>query len=254
MRILLVVRRLLAAASLALMVAPVHAQWVVIDPSNLMENIMTYISTYQQELTQYEQLLNQEQQLQYEYAQLKSLANGDVSGLMGTVRTALINQQNYAGAVRALYGDLGNAKSVVSDLYRRMAASGLSQDEWTKREAERNKTLQEGNGYISDYQANILSQIGKRYEEVRNLQSQITGTEGTHEAMQLMNSQMNVLLATMNQLLEHNATLAQRSTNREAEAAGREKARLDNYEAWRQAQQAQAKNSDDAIKRLGGGR
>ncbi|MFN4342200.1 MAG: hypothetical protein ACK4FE_09240 [Azonexus sp.] len=227
-----------------------HAQFATIDIANLVQSIMTVMSEYQQEAQQVEQLMNQAQQLEYDYRQLQSLGQGDVSGLLGTVRSALNTQRAYVGSVKGLYGDLGNAKRVAEDLYRRMAASGLSQAEWMEREAEINKARQEGNGYLSDYQADVLQQVGKRYEEVRNLQGKITSTEGTHESMQLMNSQMNVLLATTNQLLEHNATLAQRATHQDIEQAGREKSRVDAYGEWRKAQTESTANARKAFRAL----
>ena len=120
-----------------------------------------------------------------------------------------------------------------------------------KREAERNKARQEGNGFLTDYQANVLSQVGRRYEVVRDLQGQITSTEGTHESMQLMNSQMNVLLATTNQVLEHNATLAQRSAAKDIEDAGRSKASNDNYNSWLESQKAATETSTKKIESMG---
>lgn len=245
----------IAATILATSVSPsAHAQWATIDIANLLQSIMTVISETAQEANQIEQLMNQAQQLEYEYRQLQSLASGDVSGLLGTVRTALNNQQNYVSSVRYLHGDLNNAKSVATDLYNRMGASGLSQDEWMRREAERNKARQEGNGFLTDYQAKVLNQVGKRYEAVRDLQSKITTTEGTHESMQLMNSQMNVLLATTNQLLEHNATLAQRTSSRDVEEAGREKSVHDSTEAYRSLRKASQKTSEDMIGKMRSGK
>lgn len=239
--------------SLAIFLSPsAHAQFATIDIANLVQSIMSVLSSYQQEATQAEQLMNQYQQLEYDYRQLKSIGQGDVSGILGTVQSALNAQRAYLGSVRGMYGDLGNARSVAEDLYRRMGASGLSQDEWMKREAERNKARQEGNGFLSEYQSDVLHQVERRYEEVRDLQGKITSTEGTHESMQLMNSQMNVLLGTTNQLLEHNATLAQRASNKDVEAAGREKSRLDSYDAWRKAQTESNSKATDSFKSLGG--
>lgn len=120
-----------------------------------------------------------------------------------------------------------------------------------KREAERNKARQEGNGFLTDYQANVLSQVGRRYEVVRDLQGKITATEGTHESMQLMNSQMNVLLATTNQVLEHNATLAQRTAAQDIEDAGRTKASNDNYNAWLDGKKAATQTSTQKIESMG---
>lgn len=247
-------RKLLAVLLVSMSISTgAIAQWAVIDASNLVQNIKTALSTYQTEMTQAQQLVNQYKQLEYEYAQLKSLPGDLTAGLMGTVQGALNNQTNYLSSVRSLYGDLSNAQSVATNLYNRMAASGLSQDDWMKREAERNRALQEGNGFLTDYQANVLSQVGNRYNEVRSLQSKITATEGTHEAMQLMNSQMNALLSTMNQLLEQNATLAQRSVTRDVAITGREKAVSDANSSWLEAQRASREAAKASIGSMGSG-
>lgn len=108
--------------------------------------------------------------------------------MLGTVRTARSYQQQYVNSVKSLYGDLNNAQQVADDIYSQMAASGLSQEAWKARETARNKATQQGNGFLSDCQANVLGQVGSRYDEVQNLQGKITQTEGTHQAMQLMNS------------------------------------------------------------------
>lgn len=244
-------RKIILAFAASLMLSTsAHAQWMTLDIANLVQSIMSVISSYSQEATQAEQLMNQYQQLENEYRQLKSIGSGDVSGLFGTVRTAYANEQNYYNAVRGMYGDLTNAQTVATDLYNRMGASGLSQEEWMKREAERNRARQEGNGFLTDYQANVLSQVGKRYEVVRDLQGQITSTEGTHESMQLMNSQMNVLLATTNQVLEQNATMAQRSATKDIEDAGRAKAYDDSRSAFSDVRRDSLKTSEDMIGKM----
>ena len=209
-----------------------HAQWAVIDAANLKQNIVNTMSTYSQEISAASRLLNQYKQLENEYMQLKSLGNGSTSNLLGTVQTALGYQQKYVNSVHGLYGDLDNAKTVVEDLSNKMAASGLTQEQWMAREVARNQANQQGNGFMADYQANVLSQVGKRYQEVQSLQGQITSTEGTHQSLQLLNSQMNVLLSSMNQLIEQNAAMAQPVITKAAEETGREMAKVTNYEKW----------------------
>ncbi len=231
-----------------------HAQWAVIDAANLQQQMMNVVSTVNQETKQAQQLLNQYQQLKNEYNQLKSLPATAVNDLMGTIQNNIANQSNYLGAVRGLYGDVTNAQQITSTLYARMAASGLSQQDWMAREAERNRVNRDGAGYLTTYQAGVLDQVGQRYKEVQRLQSRIPATAGTHESMQLMNSQMNVLVSTLNQVVEQNAALGQRKAVQDMEAAGREKSRLDGYEAWRKAQTESATKAADSFKSLGGSR
>ncbi len=214
------------------LVRPAAAQWAVIDVTNLQQNVMNTISTFTQEYQQIQQYVTQLQQLQYEYMQLKGIANGDVSAILGTVTDALNINKEYQSSLKLLYGDLNSAKGVLDGLFGRMSASGLSDADWMTREVERNQALQNGNGFLNDYETGVLNQVGKRYEQVQAMQEKITGTEGTHEAMQLMNSQMNALLSTTNQMLESNALAAKRVIAKDTEDTGRAKATIDNYQQW----------------------
>lgn len=92
------------------LVRPAAAQWAVIDVTNLQQNVMNTISTFTQEYQQIQQYVTQLQQLQYEYMQLKGIANGDVSAILGTVTDALNINKEYQSSLKLLYGDLNSAK------------------------------------------------------------------------------------------------------------------------------------------------
>jgi P-type conjugative transfer protein TrbJ len=62
-----------AAASLIALAPSVHAQWVVIDPTNLAQNLMTAANTLEQINNQIKQLQNQAQSLMNEAKNLTSL-------------------------------------------------------------------------------------------------------------------------------------------------------------------------------------
>ena len=74
-----------AAASLIALAPAAHAQWVVIDPTNLAQNIMTAANTLEQINNQIKQLQNQARSLLNEARNLTSL---DFSAL-GELRAAL---------------------------------------------------------------------------------------------------------------------------------------------------------------------
>lgn len=74
-----------AAASLIALVPAAQAQWVVIDPTNLAQNIMTAANTLEQINNQIKQLQNQAQSLMNQARNLSSL---DFSAL-GELRAAL---------------------------------------------------------------------------------------------------------------------------------------------------------------------
>lgn len=204
----------------------------------------------EQKITSAQSLTNQYKQLEYEYRQLKPLADGTVAGMSEVMDAAQSAKRLYSMAVKGLYGDVSNAKTVTDDIYNRMAASGLSPEEWLTRETEVNQASKQGVGYLSDYQAAALKQVDARYQEVKNLQSQITGTEGGHQSMQLMNTQMNALLATTNQIVEQNAVMAQYIARKEAIDVGQEKAQLDGYQAWRDATKTSRKKTESLIEAI----
>lgn len=246
-----IVRKTIAAACvMAAFSGPAAAQWAVIDASNLYQNIVNTISTFTQEYQQVQQYVTQLQQLQYEYMQLKGLAEGEISPMLGTVGEALGAFRMYENGLKNFWGDLNSAKSVVDNMYNRMSASGLSDADWMAREADRNRSLKDGTGFLSAYEANVLNQVGKRYEQVQQMQEKVVATTGTHEAMQLMNGQMNALLGTTNQLLENNALMAQRQLNRDAEEIGRKQAAVDGNAAYLDAVAASRKKTTAELEKI----
>ena len=72
-------RRLLAAAVAAMLcTATAHAQWVVIDPTNLIQNTLTAIQTLEQIYNQIKQLENEVQMLRNQARHLASLPSSVV--------------------------------------------------------------------------------------------------------------------------------------------------------------------------------
>jgi len=225
---------------LTMVSTPAKAQLATIDFANLIQGILDVISTISQEAGQAEQISTQasqyyaqlqQYQLQYnqlqtDYSNIKSLNYDSVGGLLNTVRTGLATKVAYEQKVKGLYGTMNDAGDVMTKKYNEMAASGLSQSEWMKRETKINQERQQGNGFLTNYEQSMLESVGTRYGEIRDLQGQITTTDGTHSAMQLMNAQMNALLGSVNQILEYNTFMGQRQTSRDVEAEGRQAARL----------------------------
>ena len=241
----------LVAAFSMIFSLPASAQWAVIDGANLKQSIMNTLSTLEQEITSAQALINQYQQLDYDYRQLMSLANGVVDGINGLMDGAQGTVNSYVMAVKELYGDVSNAKIITDDIFNRVAASGLSPEEWMKRETEVNQASKEGVGFLSDYQASVLNQVDTRYQEVKKLQSEITKTEGMHQSMQLMNTQMNALLATTNQLVEQNAVLAQHNARNEAITVGENERYAKTYSEWIEEQKLRRENTKKKFETVG---
>jgi P-type conjugative transfer protein TrbJ len=81
-------KRLVAAAIAAMLcTATAHAQWVVVDPTNLVQNTLTAIRTLQQINNQIQQLQNEAQMLMNQARNLANLDFNIVNRLRSTLAT-----------------------------------------------------------------------------------------------------------------------------------------------------------------------
>ncbi len=95
-------KRLVAAAIAAMLcTATAHAQWVVIDPTNLVQNTMTAIRTLEQINNQIRQLQNEAQMLMNQARNLASLP----SSVVGQLRANLATTERLIAQARGLAYD-----------------------------------------------------------------------------------------------------------------------------------------------------
>src|SRR3546814_10913467 len=81
-------KRLVAAAIAAMLcTATAHAQWVVVDPTNLVQNTLTAIRTLKQINNQIQQLQNEAQMLMNQARNLASLPSSVVNQLRANLAT-----------------------------------------------------------------------------------------------------------------------------------------------------------------------
>lgn len=81
-------KRLIAAAIAAMLcTATAHAQWVVVDPTNLVQNTLTAIRTLEQINNQIQQLQNEAQMLMNQARNLASLPSSVVNQLRANLAT-----------------------------------------------------------------------------------------------------------------------------------------------------------------------
>src|SRR3989475_4214763 len=98
-------KRLVAAAIAAMLcTATAHAQWVVIDPTNLVQNTMTAIRTLEQINNQIRQLQNEAQMLMNQARNLASLP----SSVVGQLRANLATTERLIAQARGLAYDVTN--------------------------------------------------------------------------------------------------------------------------------------------------
>ena len=107
-------KTLLALAAAALLgVLPAHAQWVVIDPTNLAQNILTAANTLEQINNQIQQLQNEAQMLMN---QARNLAGLDFSAL-SQLRAALSATNQLIRQAQGLAFNVQQMETQFRDLY-----------------------------------------------------------------------------------------------------------------------------------------
>lgn len=107
-------KRLLAAAVAAMLcTATAHAQWVVVDPTNLVQNTLTAIRTM-------EQINNQIQQLQNEADMLINRARNPANldfNIVNRLRSTLATTERLIAEAQGLAYDVQNLDSDFARLY-----------------------------------------------------------------------------------------------------------------------------------------
>lgn len=88
--------------------APVRAQWVVIDPANLAQSILTEFNTLTTTINQAAQIANQVTQLAHEVQNLANLPAGVVGPLLSSYMNAYGQMQSTFAAINGLASNLAN--------------------------------------------------------------------------------------------------------------------------------------------------
>ena len=116
-------KRLIAAAVAAMLcTATAHAQWVVVDPTNLVQNTLTAIRTLQQINNQIQQLQNEAQMLMN---QARNLANLDFN-IVNRLRSTLATTERLIAEAQGLAYDVQNLDREFARLYPEQYAATVS--------------------------------------------------------------------------------------------------------------------------------
>ena len=151
-------KRLLAAAVAAMLcTATAHAQWVVVDPTNLVQNTLTAIRTM-------EQINNQIQQLQNEADMLINRARNPANldfNIVNRLRSTLATTERLIAEAQGLAYDVQNLDSDFARLYPEQYAATISGDQMFRDARERWKNSLDGLHTAMRMQAQV-SQNGAR--------------------------------------------------------------------------------------------
>lgn len=177
--------RLLAVAVAALIgVMPVaHAQWVVIDPTNLAQNILTAAHTLEQINNQIRQLQNEAQSLMNEARNLASLPFNVVNRL----RSNLDTTRQLIAQARGLAFDIQNMDQQFAQLYPEQYAASVSGNQMFQDAHQRWQNTLQGLQTAMRMQAQVSQNLNQDEGVLADLVDQSQSATGALQAMQATN-------------------------------------------------------------------
>lgn len=178
-------KRLLAVVVAALIgVMPVaHAQWVVIDPTNLAQNILTAAHTLEQINNQIKQLQNEAQSLMNEARNLASLPFNVVNRL----RSNLDTTRQLIGQARGLAFDIQNMDQQFAQLYPEQYAASVSGNQMFQDAHQRWQNTLQGLQTAMRMQAQVSQNLNQDEGVLADLVDQSQSATGALQAMQATN-------------------------------------------------------------------
>ena len=177
-------KRLIAAAIAAMLcTATAHAQWVVIDPTNLVQNTLTAIRTLEQINNQIQQLQNEAQMLTNQARNLASLPFNVVSRL----RSNLATTQRLIARAKGMAYDVARMDQDFQRLYPEQYAATVSGDQMYRDTQERWKNTLNGLQTTMQMQAQASQNLSDDEGVLTDLVGKSQSAEGALQAMQAMN-------------------------------------------------------------------
>ncbi|MDO3507264.1 P-type conjugative transfer protein TrbJ [Ralstonia pseudosolanacearum] len=178
-------KRLLAVAVAALIGAvPVaQAQWVVIDPTNLVQNTMTAVRTLEQINNQIKQLQNEAQSLMNEARNLASLPFNVVNRLRANLDTT----RQLIAQARGLAFDIQNMDQQFAQLYPEQYAATVSGNRMFQDAHQRWQNTLQGLQTAMRMQAQVSQNLNQDEGVLADLVDQSQSATGALQAMQATN-------------------------------------------------------------------
>ncbi|MDN0082488.1 hypothetical protein QU487_06925 [Crenobacter sp. SG2305] len=212
------------------------------EPTQLMNNIelmnvnLNTLETVSEEIKQNVTLANQyATQTQQYMTQLKQLQNYVPDDIMATYRSAVQLQQNYNdlnGAVSQLYGSIQDSKTASQNIFRDMSLQGLTPQQYLdKIKSNTDHTRDNVTGMLGAM-SRSLQTVQSSYDQVKQFQAKIPATEGLHQSMQLMNSQMNAMLVQQGQFIDVSMAALQKNINDQSQKIADEDQAQAAAQAW----------------------
>jgi conjugal transfer/entry exclusion protein len=221
-----------AAVAAAVWVCMAHAPAVqampVLDVANLIQNLTAARHAAQQVASAYQQIKLQQQQLQSMREQLRSMNPSQIAGILGDV-TGVEDLHKLEKTLAANRDLIGSIDKVRKGIEARLDTAKLMKMTWKEYVAwEMNRVARKEESAVARINAEVhaMKRIEEDYAFAREQGARIAGTAGTHEAMQLMNVQMNRLIQQSAEVVRQLSTAFGRAAAEKELQEAEDKARV----------------------------
>lgn len=182
------------------------ASSIVFDPTNYVQTTISAERAVAAEAQRAIQIYNQIQQ----YRQIL-LQNQTTNP---TVLTSLLNQnaqdmnslQSYVGGLGRLLNDTSQQRNMAQNRIVDIKSSGLSFDEYAKRESERIAAGDRQRTQLMEQERAIMDNVTNDAKFVQDMQAKIPNSVGLHDSARDMNTMLNKLVAQSTTLIQLQAT------------------------------------------------
>lgn len=172
-----------AAASLIALAPAAHAQWVVVDPTNLVQNLMTAANTLEQIYNQIQQLQNEAQMLANEARNLTSL---DFSAL-ADLRATLSATNQLIQQAQGLAFNVSQMESEFQRLYPNAYTAATSGSQMTVDARTRWQNSLEALRTATKVQSQAVQNFASDEQALTSLVNRSQSASGALQAMQATN-------------------------------------------------------------------
>lgn len=183
-----------------------YAQWIVNDPVHTYQSALNTAQLIKAEYTRLEQLRNQ-------IEQLKNL--GNLNSWKGKTVEEINALRNYVTSLKTIYGDIGAQTGRLRQRLDQAKIAKLSYQEYMQLQQQRVKEGDEEAVRRHDDDIRALKKTEADYADVQNWESQIDGSLTQMGSAQMMNQQLNKLIAQNSETLK--VLVATRFDNRDDE-------------------------------------
>jgi len=175
--------------------------FVVFDPSNFIKNSLTAAQTAEQILVISSQYEAQLKQFETQLLQLKNLPIEVAENFLLKNRVEMESASELSLQVESMYGSINQIRNNFNARLDTAKLLNLNWPQYLEYEKNRIDRAQVDAISTSSNDLKSISRLKRDYEFASNLESKIASTAGIHEAMQILNVQINRIITQNADLL-----------------------------------------------------